>query len=416
MLGLFLRRYAYGILPRYIGGQVLKSFAMALVTLTGVIVLFMVMAEATRQGLAPQDILRVVPFIIPSSLPYTVPVALLFAVSVVYGRMASDNEILAIKAAGLSAVKALTPAWALGLLLSGGLYYASSDAIPRATHGFRKIIFQDFEDMLYKVLKKEGKFDSPGLPFYIGVKDVKDRTLIGATFKHRKSKEDRKGPDDQTIFDLQVYAEKAWINYDLAAGLVRVVMERAETNDETSKFVMMINGKQTLEYPLPKDQKYKLEKRVQEMTNAELTEQQAIVQRKIEQEQARQAVAAAMWMASGRIERVAWPAVGEAYKDFPYWTKKIDEYETEKNLRAALAAGTVLFVWIGAPVGILFARRDFLSAFISCFLPIIVLYYPLTLAGVNLAKEGAAFRQVVFAGNALLAIVGTLVVWRVQRH
>ena len=41
----------------------------------------------------------------------------------------------------------------------------------------------------------------------------------------------------------------------------------------------------------------------------------------------------------------------------------------------------------GAPVGILFARRDFLSAFITCFVPIIVLYYPLMLLGVNLGKE-----------------------------
>ena len=44
----------------------------------------------------------------------------------------------------------------------------------------------------------------------------------------------------------------------------------------------------------------------------------------------------------------------------------------------------------GRPVGILFARRDFLSAFMTCFLPIIVIYYPLMLFGTNLSKEGHA--------------------------
>src|SRR3954470_10230177 len=135
----------FGILQRYVIDQVVRAFLLALVTITAIFVLFMVMAEATRAGLAPQDIARIVPYIIPSSLPYTVPVALLFSVSVVYGRMASDNEIVAIKTAGLSAVSALIPTWIVGVVLSAGLFYASTDAIPRATSVFRKILFQDFE-------------------------------------------------------------------------------------------------------------------------------------------------------------------------------------------------------------------------------------------------------------------------------
>ena len=400
----------FGILQRYVIDQVVRSFLLALVTITSIFVLFMVMAEASRQGLAPQDILRVIPFIIPSSLPYTVPVALLFAVSVVYGRMASDNEIVAIKTAGLSAISALLPTWILAVGLTAALGYAGSEFIPRATHAFRKILLQDVEDLLYKTLKKEGKFDAPDAPFFIAVKTVEDRTLIGATFKHRKSKQ------EPNSFDLQVYAKKARIHFDVPGRMVRVELEESETTGNTSPFLFWVHGKQMLEYPLPKDQKTQFEMRIQEMTNAELTVQQAIFQRKIDEEQARQAVAAAMWIASGRLSRVNWPEVGEAYTKFPYWKKKIDEYETEKNLRAALALGTILFVWIGAPVGIMFARRDFLSAFITCFLPIIVLYYPLTLAGVNLAKEGAAFRYIVFAGDAVLLIVGGLVVLKIRKH
>ena len=56
----------------------------------------------------------------------------------------------------------------------------------------------------------------------------------------------------------------------------------------------------------------------------------------------------------------------------------------------------------GMLVGILFARRDFLSAFISCFMPIIVVYYPIILFGVNLGKEGIISPYCVWAGNLVL--------------
>ena len=403
----------FKILTRYVIDQVLRSFLLALVTITAIFVLFMVMAEATRAGLGPGDLVRIVPYIVPSSLPYTVPVALLFSVSVVFGRMASDNEIVAIKTAGLSVLKVLVPSWTLGLALTGGLLYASSDVIPRATHAFRKILFEDFEDMLYKVLKKDGEFRGEGGPFYISVKDVDDktRTLLGATFKHRKSKE------EPNTFDLQIYAERAKIRFDLPAGLVRIELQNAETAGNTAKpFVFDVKGKKELQYPLSKDQKYKFEKRIQEKTDGELEIEIEDMQKRIHSERTRQAVVAAMWIASGRLERVSWPDVGDAYKDFPYWQKKVTELETEKHLRRSLALGTLLFIWLGAPVGILFARRDFLSAFITCFLPIIVLYYPLTLAGVNLAKEGTTSTLIVYGGDLALLVIGLLVVLKVRRH
>ncbi len=57
-----------------------------------------------------------------------------------------------------------------------------------------------------------------------------------------------------------------------------------------------------------------------------------------------------------------------------------------------MALGSLLFVILGAPVGILFAKRDFLSAFMTCFMPIILIYYPLMLFGVNTSKEGLILR------------------------
>ncbi len=104
----------FGILKRYVMGEVLRSFLLCVLTMTIIFVLFMVMAEATKMGLSPHDIATLIPFIIPSTLPYTVPVSMLFAVTVVYGRLASDNEVIAVKSAGISAMTILWPALIMG--------------------------------------------------------------------------------------------------------------------------------------------------------------------------------------------------------------------------------------------------------------------------------------------------------------
>jgi lipopolysaccharide export system permease protein len=81
-----------------------------------------------------------------------------------------------------------------------------------------------------------------------------------------------------------------------------------------------------------------------------------------------------------------------------------------------------MFVVLGAPVGIMFARRDFLSAFMTCFLPIITVYYPLMLFGTNLSKEGMRLvpwmepYSSLWIGNLILAVLAGLVLPPVIRH
>jgi lipopolysaccharide export system permease protein len=403
-----------GILQRHVIGQILRAFLMALVAITAIFVLFMVMAEATRQGLAPQDVLRVVPYVIPGTLPYTVPVALLFAVTVVFGRMAGDNEIVAMKSAGLGAMFVLGPALALALALSVALNALGGDVIPRANHALKKVLFRDLEDMFYKVLSRDRQFDLPGWPFFIRVGRVEGRTLVDATFRHRVSRE---RPDE---FDLTIQAKRARIEFDTEGQKARIWLDDAHIEGAGDRsFILETNGRQRLEYPIPERSVLKLDKKIQEMTSAELSLGVGENRQRLEKERPRQAVLAAMMVASGRVGRVDWRVLGEGYgpRQALYWAREIDKFETERHLRVALAFGAFCFVVLGAPVGILFARRDFLSAFISCFVPIIVLYYPLVLGGVNMAKEGIIRYEIVWAGNAVLLVLAVaFVIQPVRRH
>jgi lipopolysaccharide export system permease protein len=399
----------FGILQRYVMGEVLRAFFLALLTITAVFVLFMVMAEAAKAGLTPLEILRMIPFITPTSLPYTVPVALLFAVTVVYGRLAADNEVIAVKTAGLSAMTVLMPSFLIGLGLSGALGYASNEGIPRAAHILKKIIYNNVEDYVYKVLKKDREFNNPGWPFYMKVKDVDGRKMIDAIFKHRTS-------DPELPFDATIKARTATMAFDLDHGLIHVFLEGSESTSATANPDQVFLDGQTLEIQIPEGGLKQEGPRIQELTNGELVKEQHNLRQVIASERKRQAIAAAMWMGSGRLQRVDWPHIRAAFSDYQRWERKYNELETEKEMRSALALGTFCFVLLGAPVGILFARRDFLSAFISCFLPIIAIYYPLTLAGVNMGKEGLVAPWVALnIGNVLLAIAAWFFVLPIVR-
>src|SRR5437762_6056114 len=106
--------------------ELVKVFVMSLIGITGILLLAGIIAEASQQGLGPAQILAAVPLIIPSTLPYTIPATTLFAACVVYGRMSADNEVLAIKAAGINLIQVVGPGLLLGVVMSAatmGLYY-----------------------------------------------------------------------------------------------------------------------------------------------------------------------------------------------------------------------------------------------------------------------------------------------------
>jgi lipopolysaccharide export system permease protein len=399
-----------GILQRYVFGEVVRAFTLALLTITCIFVLFMVMAQAAQMGLSPRDIFTLVPFVVPGSLPYTIPVSLLFAITVVFGRLAADNEVLAIKTAGLSAWTVLSPAIFIGISLSVLLLYLSHTPIPLANIQAKLVIYKNMEEMFYKFLRKDREFNNNRWPFLIKVKDVQDKIMIDATFKHRTG-----GPQNPNSFDMVIQAKRARIRFDTGAGLAHVYLDGAEITNPRED-VSLINN-QTLDIPIPTNNDAMNEKRTQEWTTDELTTEQAKYRVLIEKERQRQAMIAALWMGSGRFRRVDWAQVQTSFIEYGYWKQMLNVYETEKQMRIALACGSFFFVLLGAPVGILFAKGDFLSAFITCFVPIIVLYYPLTLLAVNLGKDDILNPTIaLWGGNTLLAILAGFVLPPIIRH
>jgi lipopolysaccharide export system permease protein len=122
------------------------------------------------------------------------------------------------------------------------------------------------------------------------------------------------------------------------------------------------------------------------------------------------------------INTGVWPSHFEKHvRDQRHRVRQLDNLSrlmvTELHMRPALALGCLCFVLVGCPVGIWFSRNDYLSAFITCFLPIVVLYYPLMLCGINLAKLGRFNPWVsLWCANVLMAIIAMLLFRKLLRN
>ena len=402
----------FGILQRYVMGEIFRAFALALMTITAVFVLLTVMTKASQVGLGPREIVNLVPYMIPTSLPYTIPVSLLFAATVVYGRLASDNEVIAVKTAGLSAMVLIWPAILLALVLSITLSFLTATAIPLSTNAAKQAIFQNLEDLFYKKLKMDRVFDMPDWPFLIKVKDVEGRTLIGPLFKQRPDKtnppttlagtsESESGPAYQMI----VQASEAEIKFDFANEKVRIFFKDAIISKSGVEESEGTVHDTSFDFDVPsRSNTLGAQKMLEEMTVAEMRAQEADYREKIVSERKDQAIAAAWYIGSGRLELIRWNELQAAFGKYDYWNGQIVKIQTEIQMRLSMAWGSFFFVLLGAPVGIIFARRDFLSAFISCFMPIILVYYPLMLFGMNLGKEGTVPPMTVWSGNVVLLV------------
>src|SRR5262249_15677912 len=173
------------ILNRMIFWELLRVFLLALSGLTAMFLLAGLIPLAAQMGLSPRQVIVAIPLFVPSALPYTIPATTLFASCVVYGRLAHDNEVVAIKGAGVHLFHLLKPPMVPGVPTTGatgGLYHT---IIPRTQQMLQEQILEDPEEVLYNALRRDRCFRHGNFPYVIYVKDVQGRRLIDVVLKRR---------------------------------------------------------------------------------------------------------------------------------------------------------------------------------------------------------------------------------------
>jgi len=398
----------FTILQRSIFAELVKAFVLALVALTSILLLAGIVAEASQRGLAPDQILMAIPLIIPSTLPYTIPSTTLFAVCLVYGRMAHDNEITAIKAAGINIFLIVWPGVVLGLLTAGATMSLYYHTIPTTQYLLRAQFIKDMEEFLYSMLKADRCINHPKMNYAIWVRQLQGRRLLDATIKRRDPKSGR--------YDLVARAKEAEIRVDVRNQKMVMHMRQVEVYSVGSQ-TRAYSEVQMWEEKLPESSPIEIGRR----KNRELT-WPMLLERKHELDDEIADIERQIEDAAGHLARSpSRPDLGRHLQELNTYRKfKEGERITIVNeicMRPSLAVGCLCFVLVGCPVGIWFSKSDYLSAFITCFLPIVFVYYPLLLTGMSLTRNGKVPSLVaIWACNAVVGLAGLMLLRRLARN
>jgi len=131
------------ILSKYILKQHLPPFVFALSALTLLLLLDQVserFGDLVGKGLDWHVIAEVFALSIPFILAMTLPMAVLIAVLYTFNRLASDNEITAMKANGIHLPSLLLPLGLVATLLAGGMVVFNNTILPDSNHRLQGLL------------------------------------------------------------------------------------------------------------------------------------------------------------------------------------------------------------------------------------------------------------------------------------
>jgi LPS export ABC transporter permease LptF/LPS export ABC transporter permease LptG len=130
------------ILDRYIIREILLPFAIALVVLSFVLIIPFIIELAEQliqKGVSGPTILQLMVTLLPATLGLTIPMALLIAVLIAFGRLSGDREIVVLMACGVSPYRLLRPVFGLAVVATAATLWVMIEAIPNANQSHREI-------------------------------------------------------------------------------------------------------------------------------------------------------------------------------------------------------------------------------------------------------------------------------------
>jgi lipopolysaccharide export system permease protein len=394
-------------IDRYILWELTRGFLIALVLITVFLVLIGILTEAVRMNLGLMPTLRLIPFVLPSSLAFAVPGTILFTVCQVYGRMSAENEVVAVKAMGVSPLVLLWPAFLLSFLLSIVGVCLNDLAYSWGYTGMQRVVIESAEEIVYGMLRTQRSYANQR--FSIIVKEVNGRRLIRPIMHFQP---DGSGPA------WTVSAVEAELQSNLERNTLVLILIDCEVDVAGARTVMP--GRTVQEIPLtlasPKKSGDTAEVSPAHLPLSQIgreTERQLALIRELEQSLAAESALALLTGEFQQLHEETWRPKRQQLQNARL---RLNRLRTEPCRRWAAGFSSLCFVLVGAPLAIRQRNSDVMSTFFRCFFPILIIYYPFFAYGLDQAKAGAVPPYTVWVGNIVLAMIGAVLLRRVIKY
>jgi len=392
------------IFTRYVLAEFFSVLILSLVGMTALIVLVLVGREALDQGIGLFPMLRLIPYAFPIPMTYAVPGPVLLASAAVFGRISASNEIIAIKSMGISPLSIIWPVLAVTAFVSLSTVWLNDTAFSWGRLGIRRVLLDSAVETAYRVLDARKTYHTPRMTIH--VRGVEGRRLIQPTIRLRPSGTRPGGT---------ITAREARLRSNLDTR--ELTVELCDTIFDFGPNGGIVPGSQNYVITLAEfSRKGGSDRRPAETPlraiPAAINRQCDLIRSLDQQCEVRTVgqlltgdftdLTGAPWQACQRKTAHAW--------------ETLHRLHTEPHRRFAVGFSCLCFAIVGVPMAVRRRHGEFLASFFSCFLPILLVYYPFLMISIDHAKEGSWPAASLWVGNLVLVAWGVLLMRRVRRY
>jgi lipopolysaccharide export system permease protein len=396
------------IVTRYVIWEVFKVFLAALVGLTLMVTLGMGFKEGLNRGLPPLVMLRTMPFMLPEMLGITLPVAMLYAVSNVFGRMTGMNEVVALKSLGIDPMVLVWPVLVLASFLSLGTVWMYEIAATWCRPSRERIVAESLEELVYGVLQKNKSLDDDRLPISITRKQIIGRKLIRPIIVLKG----QPGRPQTTVTAAE--AELTTDRTKPGAPVLVVTCKNFAVEIEGTRVVSdPATGRYDLPIPMPVPDRHHRDWVAMKDIPVAIAELESEIANHRRDLRLREYYAKANRLMGILDSNTNAQQINDQIEEKQ---GRIYCLRTEPYRRWSNGFTCLCFALIGMPVAMLWRHADGLTNFFVCFLPILAIYYPLLMLGEHLTTTGVLPPIAFWMGNVVLMTPAILLLRWINRH
>jgi LPS export ABC transporter permease LptF len=366
------------LIDRFVSRELLVNVLFAIAVLSLVLVVGNIFRKLlpllVNHDVPVEYLISFIAYVLPFSLIFTIPWGLLTAILLVFGRLSADNELIALRANGISITRICFPLAAVALICCAICLWLNVQVAPAAQEKLRSTIYDLATRNPMALFDSDQVIDQfPGRKIYVGRKEGNKLQNI-TVFE----------TDDNSIPIRVTYARTGLLEADLPNKriLMRLYNARYQQRDEKDPLnlrkirdgINMAEG--TL--PISLDELYEKEKK--RPSRSALSIQQLLEQLKSENQRERSAS------------------------------------RTEINKRFSFPFSCLAFALIGVPLGITAHRRETSIGF-AMGLIVAVTYFLFVIIGDTLRSNPTVHPELlVWFPNVLFLVLGAFLFRRLARQ
>ncbi len=161
------------LVSRYIRDSYLLTFLLTLIVLTFVMCVMVLFRIADPLAMGGSAILIAKIFLagLPSALGFSIPVSIMTAALLTFGKLSANGEVTALKSSGIRMFQIIRQPLIYATLFAAICFYLNAELIPISFHTRREALRQLGTETPLQMIE-EGRFirDFPGMTFYFGSK------------------------------------------------------------------------------------------------------------------------------------------------------------------------------------------------------------------------------------------------------